>query len=307
MADSIGWRIWLGDMPLGAVHLLACDPPLVAVWGSPREAYFFGAYDADYLGKLTVPAPPADAPHTANWRDFLDGLRAPDGTWLPVVKAGAWQIHTSYDGRFRVLHTDRDLLVEIDGDITPLERESDEPLAAVALDRELGTVAALDGHSRLQFFQQALAMGTYTLDGADAASGCLLTLPDAPDAALVVAGVQALLIDTAGQIRQQTRARSPLTAVDIAPDASLVATAESASLRILDGRLVPLWQAAVPDLLDALDPLDDDTAAISTNPAVPVRSVAILAEGTIGFVAGGMLGIPIAGAFEPLPQPRPLL
>lgn len=307
MAGSIGWRVWLGNMPLHAVHLLACDPLLVAVWRSSREVYFFGAHDADYLGKRSIPAPPAENPAHAAWRDFLAGLRAPDGAWLPVVTAGAWHIHTSHDGRLRVLHTRQDLLIEIDGEMVPLAREGDDPLAAVALDRELGTVAVLDARSHLQFFQQALAMGVHTLDGPVAADGCFLALPDAPGAALVADAAQLRLIDTSGQVQQRLTLGAPLSAAAVAPDGSLIVIAEGASMRVLDAALVPLWQASGPELLAALDPVDDDTAAAPVDPAAPVRAAAVAVDGTVAYAVGGTLGVTVVEALEPLPQPRPLL
>ncbi|WP_162910093.1 hypothetical protein [Aggregatilinea lenta] len=307
MTGAIGWRVWLSGAPLYAVDLLAHDPLIIAAWTSPRDVFFFGAYDAEYLGQLTIPAAPASDPAHGSWRDFLDGLRAPDGTWLPVVPAGMWRVLTSHDGQMRVIHSRQDILIEIDGDIIPLARDGDESLAAVALDRELGTVAALDGRSHVQFFQQALAMGAFPLDGKLPADGCFLALPDASDAALVVGAGQALLVDTSGQIHHRLALGASPSAMAAASSGGLVLVAEGASLRVMSAELTPLRQASGPSLLAVLDPLDDETAGAPIDSSLPVCVAAAAADGVIAFGLGGTLGVTAIEALNLLPQPRPLL
>ncbi len=307
MTGPLGWRIWLGNVPVHAVEFLGHDPIVVAAWASPREVYFFGAHDAEYLGKLLIPPSPVEDPAHAAWRGFLAGLRAPDGSWLSRVSAGAWQIHTSYDGRFRVLHTTQDLLIEIDGEIVPLARDGDDPLVAVVLDRELGTVVALDSRSHLQFFQQMLPMGSYPLDTTIAAGGCFLVLPDAADAVLVAAAADLLLMETSGHVQHRLALGGPLSAAAAAPFGSLIIVAEGTSMRVLNAALVPQWQASGSELLAALVAIDDETATRLLDPGMPVQTAAVAADGTIAFAVGGTLGVTVVDAFKPLPEPMPLL
>lgn len=306
MAASLGWRLWVAHGPLHGVAMIPGARLLVILWDTPRRAYAFDAHRAEFLADLKIPAVPPGMPPSDAWGAFLRALRGPGRTWLPHVRAGMWGVHTSHDGRFRLLHYgEHDLITQIEGEFTRLPRDGEASLRAAALDRDLGTIAALDTQARLHVFQQVVYVGAFPL--AVENGPALLSLADAAGSILVGSGAALRLVDLAGRVLAQARLPAPVVACSIAPNGAWIAAVTASGLHIYDAGLLPVRHAALPELLNRLDPFDAPSADAEPEGAGMSRAVAVASDGTLAFAVGGVVGVTYLDALEALPQPQPLL
>lgn len=306
MATSLGWRLWVAHGALHGVAMIPAARPLVVLWDTPRRAYVFDAHRAELLADLTIPPPPPGAPPSDAWDTFLNALRTPGGDWLPHVQAETWEVHTSHDGRLRLLQQgDHDLTAQIEGEFVRLPRDGEAPLRVAALDRDLGTAAALDAQGRLHIYQQAVYVGAFPLALEDGPA--LLALADAAGSVLVGSGVALRLVDLAGRVQTQATLPAPVVACSIAPNGAWIAAVTASGLHIFDAGLLPVRHAALSDLLARLDPFDAPTADAELDGAEASRAVAVAPDGTLAFAVGGVVGVTYLDALEALPQPQALL
>lgn len=304
MAD---WRLDVCDHAVHGVHLVGGDPPLIAVWLTARSVQFYDVHHGALYGTLNVmPAPDGD-PGSGPWRSFVNTLRAPNGSFLPVVEAGHAAVHTSRDGRVHLFHRrDGGLTLGIDGDLFVLEHGGD-PIVAAALDRELATVGGWGADNRLHVFQQHVYLGAYDIDAPSDGAVPLVLLPDAAGIVIIVLAGTLLACDTAGQVQARQHLPFATGAASCSPDGGLIALVDRGQgmIRVYDAGLQLTHQHPALDVVEKAAPLQL-LVGLPALDAVP-EALRIDDDGTLVFAVDGIVCRTHVNALTPLPQPRSLL
>lgn len=300
----MNWRLHLSDHPVLALDLLAGDPVLLAVWTSAQDVQFFHAETGADYGAMHITQV---GPGEGMWQLFVNSLRAPNGAYFPVVNAGQVIIHTSHDGRLRLYHyPENRLVLEADDQHVGLERSSARTLLAVGLDRELGTVCALDEQGWLHVYQQQIYVGAYLIaEQSDSRPGSLL-VPDAAAHVWVIDDSQIQAIDMAGQVQGRMAAHGAWSNAACAPDGQVLVVSEMQQERFTayDAQLRPICRGAVVDLMAGSKPLQLFEEAVY-QPDV-VMPMAVADDGRLAFALNGTVCVTSLAEFRPLPRPRRL-
>lgn len=297
----MNWHLRLSEGPLPAVQLVNGDPPLVAVWLTPDSVYFYAEEDGVYYGGLDLSNPPDDL-RSETWRDYLEGLRAANGAYLASVNLEHTFVLTSNDGRLHVYQRDyHQLILDVDGEQTVLEQNSDAGLISIGLDRELGTIGALSDDNHLKIYQQQFYLGAYPLES----TAKKLFVPDESGTVVLIGEQKIQIADTAGQIQQSAEASGPIGAAACAPDGSRIVSAEQDVLKVYNARLQLLRQGSALDLLErsiALELLPENNVFLPSSP----EAIAVSNTGKLAFALGGFLCCTSIDQLSRLPQPRKL-
>lgn len=300
----MNWRLRLSEHPVKSLQIIPGDPALVAVWTVADRVQCFDLSTGASYDPLPI-VPPRDLFLDGEaWRSFLETLRAPNGAYLPVVDLGYMVIYTSYDGRLRVYWGRGDRLVlDVDGRHTLLPQPGGVPLAAVALDRELGTVAALSTDAVLHFYQQCVFVGAYPVVFGGGSPPVVL-LPDAADVAFLVdeTGLQA--IDMMGRVVHNQHLPLHGGMVGCSPDGDRLVVAEQGTLRVYNSELRLIRQGNAYDLVTRATPLQLFDELPSSDSGV--QGTAIADDGTLIITLDGIVCRTQISEFSPLPQPRTL-
>jgi hypothetical protein len=293
----MAWRLDLSDQPLHAVHFLAGDPPLLAVWLSPSEVWYYGVLDGAYYGEAQIVLPhPLDLV-SESWRDFVVSLYAPNDAYLPHVDSGDVTISTSYDGRVRLCwERGARLMLDMDGQRAVLAAQRDVPFVAVAMDRDLGTVAALDAARTVYFYQQHVYVGRYTLT--EISGSPRLFVPDAAGQIVIAHETGITVVDSAGQVQATLAATTPIGYAACSPEGEFIAMADRDTplLRICDAQLQTLYQGSARDLFQ-------ETHALQLLPCElsPISRVTALAVSDVGDLAFALEGSVVCTSVDVLP------
>ncbi len=306
----MAWRLHFADRVVHAIHLLPGDPGLVAIFSGPQTVHFFDKLTGAAHGAMQyTPLSVSDEPGSPAWREFIAHLRAPGGVVFPDIDAGIGIVHSSHDGHVHLVHLRNGrLMLDIEGRVAPLGHPEDgATFVAAALDRELGTVAALDDRSSLHFFQQYISMGQYALSHDSEGEPRLVLLPDAADRVWVIEARHVQVIDLAG--RPLARAAAPESSGQAAcsPDGQFLVLVEAGLERItvFDDDLVPLRRANMLDLLENAMPVQllEQAGWVADSDVL----IATDEQGFVAFSWGGWLCVTTLDEFAPLPRPRLLL
>lgn len=292
------WSLRLSDTPLHIVQLLDGDPPLLCAWTTRDIVYFYAQDDGAYYGGLDISNAPDDQ-RGAAWRDYLEGLRAPNGAYLPLVDLGHTVVLTSRDGRLRLYQREHQLTLDVDRQQTVLELEEDAALLSVELDRELGTIGALGNNDRLHVYQQYLYLGAYPVEhGAKK-----IYVPDESGSVVVVSEQRIQIFDTAGHVQRTVETINSTSACT--PDGSRMLTAdqEQGLLKVYNANLRLLRQQSSHTLLKWSTPIDDWMENVAFLPTSP-ESLALSNAGRLAFALGGLLCCTHLNRMAALPQPR---
>jgi hypothetical protein len=285
--------------------------PRVAVWDNRHNVHFYDRRDAMPLGELHLAEtePPEDLT-AENWRAIAETLRAPnDGPYLPGVYLSRLVIHQSADGRMRLYHfQDGSLILEVDGRNIALDREQDGRFLVAGLDRALGMSAAFNDAGLLHIFQQHVRVGTFEIElkqGLDARLN--LVMPEAQGQLILSDGERILVVDSAGQIKDELVTHYTAGALAVSPNGELLAVADIDDnlVRVYAEGLRPTHQKHAIDLMV-------NTRQVQLLASLPGRKAGLGAleiadDGTIAFALGGVACVTDLKALDELPQPQPLL
>lgn len=300
----MNWRLRLSEHPVKSPQIIPGDPGLVAIWAAADRVQCFDLSTGASYDPLPI-VPPRDLFLDGEaWRSFWETLRAPNGAYLPVVDLGDMVIYTSHDGRLRVYWERGDrLMLDVDGRHTLLLQPGGMPLAAVALDRELGTVAALSTDAVLHFYQQCVFVGAYPV-ALGSGSPPVVLLPDAADVAFLVdeTGLQA--VDMTGRVVHNQRSPLPGGVAACSPGGDWLVVAEQGTLRVYNSELRLVRQSSAYDLIARTTPLQLFDELPSSESAV--QGIAVADDGTLIITLDGIVCRTQISEFSPLPQPRTL-
>ncbi|NLX08900.1 MAG: hypothetical protein GXY36_04535 [Chloroflexi bacterium] len=302
-----GWLLDLADRAIHAIQLLDGDPPQVAVWTDRHVVSFYDQVAGTFCGSLSTAWAAEAEPEQAARRAFLETLRAPNGAYLPVVDTGRAVIHTSRDGRLHLLQYDeRRLVLEMDGYRGVLARDGAAPLVATALDRELGTVAALSADGQLHIYQQHVYVGAFPVEVRLDGSPVHLFLPDGSGTVCLADSASLRVLDLGGTVQQTAALATPAGVVCWMPDGAWVVTGEpeQGMIRLYDAQLTLARQGSAERLLDRANLVQ--LFVMMPDPGAQLTAIALANDGTLAFALGGLLCVTQAAELVPQPQPRPL-
>ncbi|MBN1680423.1 MAG: hypothetical protein JW966_09020 [Anaerolineae bacterium] len=303
----MSWHLHITDHPLFAVQLLYGQMSQIAAWTSSQDVLIYDQITGALLEKRHILYNGDTFPQTDGWRAFAHTLSAPNGAFFPSVTVGHTHVFASNDGRLFLYHDkNHDLYLDVDGQVALLTRDDDGPLAAVSLDRELGTAAALSTNGRLHIYQQHIYIGACDVAVEFEPITPVVLLPETSGELVVVDGVKAQVLDSAGKVRCHHPLPAVPGAVACSPDGSLLAIGDRdhTIIRIYDADLNLIRQNRADDLFQRAVPLQ--LLADIPAPDAPVNQIAIDDDGTFALSIDGGFCLTHVDYFYSLPRTRPL-
>lgn len=162
----MAWRLQLSDRPVRRLDILSSKPSILAAWTQPDRVIYLdlqsGARVDDRLFDALL-LNGTEARKGDAWDNYLKALKAPNGDALPLARTPKFHVYSTASGDMR-LYRGASLIFESEGKETPLEVDKDAQFVALAMDRQGGTVAALDRKARLHLFQKGARLGMFDLD-----------------------------------------------------------------------------------------------------------------------------------------------
>lgn len=303
----MAWRLDLADHPIQAVYFLAGDPLLLAVWLSLSEVQFYDVENGTYYATAQLALPTLRDLTGGAWHEYVSTLIAPNGAYQSRLDTGDMEIITSYDGHLRLCWERHvRLVLDMDGERVVLRSPHQEPFVAVALDRDLGTVAALDAAHTLHFFQQHVYVGHYPIINFEISGMPALFVPDVSGRAVLVHEMGMIVIDQVGQVQAAMTTAAPIDRVACSPGGNFIVAADRDGpvLRVYDSRLQALYQGSAYDVFDATHALQLLPRVLL--PANRITGLAVTDEGDLAFSLAGSVCCSTLDVLPAVPRQRSL-
>ncbi len=299
-----GWAVELAPHPLFAVDLVAAGDSVIAAWITERDAMVFNTNGA-FLGPVAVP-PFAGQPGGAGWTTLLEGLHVLAGVYLPVATLPHGTLHVSADGRLQAWYGTDDRLVLVDDTAIELEREGNAPLVAVGLDRELGTLVALDQAAHVHVYQQSIYVGAFPL-ALELGGHVQLLVPDGASHFFLVEPLSVHVISLNGDVLASATGLPAAAAAACDPSGRVLVRAgrDRPWLRVYDDRLTELGGGEVAQLVAGLHVASGRLPAPLAD--TPAHALALAADGSLAVAVAGWLCLTWLDVLDAWPRPRRLL
>jgi hypothetical protein len=307
----MAWRLYLSDRPVRRLDILPGKPSVLAAWLPPDMVVYLDLQTGSKRGEQTIEKRDTSKRDSSDWREFVGGLTAPNGVFLPFARVGSnFSMHTIADGAMRLYRSGAvDLSFEINNKDTKLEvDEKAKNFLALDMDRSLGLAAALDQDARLHLYQQNTRIGIFE-------TGLSLQDELRPDlsvaqggtAIFVTDGRQIIAFNATGGIRRRAEVHYSVGAIRSSPDGHFLVTSDmdASVIRIYNAdTLTPLYQRFAVDLL-----ADAKRVQLIPGPATPSGAVGPLAvnnRGVVAFALAGTICATNLARFKPLPGVAPV-
>lgn len=308
----MSWRVHLANQAIQRLHFLGGKSPILAVWTRPNFVHFYDIESGALLKETTYPAVPNMPFSSDAWQEYVGSLQGYDvGTYVPMVRARATDVYITDDGKFRLYHqNDNQLVVDNEGVITRLEvAEEVTQFTAIDLDRQLGTIAALDQNGRLHLYQQDIALGEYELGlqaGVDAQMGIAITRGG--NFIYITDGQQLLTVTADGDVSKRLETHYSIGRIACSPSgaALLTSDAEVGVLRVYEGEKLALtYQKHAIDIIAGATQLQlfADLPPLGTS----ISSLAMYAQGICAFAMSGVVCLADVSEMDEIPRPKTLL
>jgi len=305
----MSWRLHLTNLAIRQIDIVTGKPTLLAVWTGRERVAFFDLDTGASVGETSLRAPVGEPRQSMKWQEFVAGLTAPNGAYLPLVRAGGTTIYTTEDGRMRLYAPgDGGLFLETDGKEVPLDTGG-AALVALGLDRFLGLIAALDEQHRLALYQQHIRVGVFDT-GLDMLDDTLpsVAVSNGGGAIFVSNGQAVLLLDSGGRVKHRLTAHYPIGRLACSANGKVLITSDpdTGVIRAYNGAdFTPTHQRHAIDLLqDATQiQLIADLPAASAG----VGALAVDNQGALAFALSGVVCVTHLNHLAVLPRPQPLL
>ncbi len=301
------WRVHLTNQAIQRLDILPGKPTLLAAWTQRDRATYFELESGIEVGEHQHKAV---SRQSDKWAEFVASLIAPNGAHLPVIRTAAATIYTTEDGRARLFHSGAaDLTLEVDGVDAALEVKSANDFPALAFDRLLGVIAALDEKGRLHLYQQHIRVGMFDLKiktSDEYLPG--LAISEGGAAIFVSSGREIVLTDASGKPKKQLSTHYFVARMACSRDGKVLATSdnESGVIRLYDGRdLTPTHQRHAVDLLHAAQQIQLIADFPPAN-AAP-GALAVSNDGQLAFTISGVVCMAGLKQMDALPRPQALL
>lgn len=289
---GMAWRVHLSDE---AVYRLDILKDILCVWVAMDEAAFFDLETGAALGTLAVSVPPDGLPErgTDEWMAFLDGLRAPNGARLPVIRLPNLTVHQTDDGTRRLYDDGHGVTLPTDDGETSLGM-ADKLFIAVKMDRGQGLVAALDERSNLYVYEQALPLTTETDIGLQRHDDLLpdVVIADAGSALYAADGMQVVRATRDGGVVTTLKLPYPVGQIACSRNGEVLITTDSETgiLRVYQGeRMHFTHQKFAIDLFAAAQQVQ--LLADVPTPRLGVSALTVTDEGVVAFAMDGIVTV----------------
>ncbi len=154
------WRLHLTNEVITRLDILpgiqtnasAPSPALLVVWLRRNRCAYFQLDNGAPLGEAVFDPPFSPDYATAEWRDYVATLRAPNNHFLPAVHAAETRVHLSADGVTQMFH-DGSLHLFQGGEPTPLSVSARTEFRVADLEQHGNGIAALDTKGKLHTFR----------------------------------------------------------------------------------------------------------------------------------------------------------
>jgi hypothetical protein len=299
------WRVLLPHPVIRRIDILSGEKTVVAVWTQPDRVHFFDQRNGAALGERVIEKLAFTDRTDERWRLFLKGLVAPNGLYLPYVRAHEMTILVTEDGRVRLLQAkDAALFLEIDGVESAFGLAGEAAAAALDMDRQQGSIAVLDAQGRLHLFRQRLSTGSHDTGLQIDTETQPRVLAAQEGRRIVVTDGQSLVVmDEAGKVRKRLELHYALGGCTISPDGKWIAAsdAETGVVRVYDGeQLAPSFQRFAIDL--AADARRLNSGAGMQPSTVSPGILALTNRGVLAFALGALLCVTSVTRMRPVPQ-----
>lgn len=306
----MSWQLDLTDSPIHALQIIEGEPRQLAAWLSATCVQFFAVENGAYYGELNLEPPGSSFDLRSNaWQQFTGTLHTPHGAYLPSVTVADVTLLTSYDGRLRLYcDAQSQLILESDGQPGKLPRQDDlSVLIAVALDRDMGTVATLSAAGKLHLYQQQVYIGQFALEHGIEAEACALFAPDAGGEVIVVGDMSVQIVDLSGEVRFRIVIPTPIQQAACTPTGNLLVLGERTStlLHIYDSTLNLLFQGRASRLLEQAPSVQ--LLPRNSEHSLPLEALAIDDDGVLAFALGGVICCSHVDSLPALPASTRLL
>jgi len=303
----MAWRVHLTNQAIQRLDILPGKPVLLAAWTQRDRATYFDLESGVEMGEHQHKAV---SRQSDKWPEFAASLIAPNGAFLPVIRTAQTTIFTTEDGRMRVFYMGgTNLSLEVEGKEVPLEIKGAGDFIALAFDRVMGVIAALDEKGKLHLYQQHIRVGMFDLKlKLDPDYPPVLAIADGGAAVFVAAGREIVLTDAGGRVKKRLSVHYFIGRSACSPDGRLFVTcdAEIGVIRVYDGEdLTPTHQRHAIDLLHNATQIQliADFPPASAAPG----TLTISNQGMLAFSISGVICATALKRLDLLPRPQPLL
>ncbi len=250
----MSWRLHLTNQAIPHLDILEGNTVLLGAWSRYDRVAFYNLKSGIPAGETTLLVPRPESRADAEWQAFVADLKAPNGAFLPRLRAPQGDLYTTDDGRMRLMHPGgTDLYLDDNGTELKLDVVEAETFRVVAFDRFLGLTAALDERGWLHVYQQHIRVGAFDLGlRVEDDTRLFIAISRGGSAIYVSDGRLLLLTDSSGQVRRRVETHYFVGHMACAPQGRYVIASdgETGVLRVYDGDdLTLLYQRFAIDLL----------------------------------------------------------
>ncbi len=304
------WQTFLPDRTIRRLDILPGKPPLLAVWTRGDQVSYYDLRDGMAQGDLTLKALASSTREDDSWQAFVAALKAPNNATLPLVRSGDTTIYSSADGRLRLYHTgSADLYLEEEGQEAQLDAGGAANFIVLALDPQLGVIAALDEALKHHIDQKNNPVGAFDIG---------LTLQPELRPSLAIAhsggaifacdGQTLVLIDNGGKVLKSLDSHYYVGQLACSPNGNRLAVSdlESGVIRVYSGsELIPMHQRFAADLLERAQM--ENAQELSSPDGAALNALTINNQGVLAFALSGHVCVSETGYMDALPRPQRLL
>jgi hypothetical protein len=307
----MAWWLHLTNQAILYLDILDGEPPILAVWTRRTRVAYYDFTNGALLSEQTFDLKSQDDYLSDGWQALVAALKASNGVYLPLLRLDVFTLYLTNDGLMRLYHqhgSDDALILESDGQETPLDTSEAAQLVSVCLDRQLGTIAALDRGGKLHLYQQHIRLGGFDLG---------LTLrPELRPHVVMADGAQSIFIsdgqriirtDSSGQVLKKIDTHYYIRQICCSPDGRYVMAndLDNGVIHVYDGETLQATHQRF-----AIDLLAEATQVqlMAEMPPVSVAPTTITCnnDGKIAFAMSGVICVTALSHLDELPRPQTL-
>lgn len=304
----ISWWLHLTNRAIQSLDLLEGEPGILAAWSRRDRVEFYELATGTPLGEKIIIFSDVYDRESEAWPKFLADLKAPNGAYLPVVQSAQATLHATDDGRMHLYHLDA-LYLENDGKEVKLEVPGEVTFPAMALDRFLALIAALDQNLHLHVYQQHIRVGTFDIGLTPVKElRPMVAISRGGGSIFLTDGQQVILTDSSGEVRRRANMHYFIRRMACSPDGSYLITCDmdAGVIRIYNGETLELaYQRYAVDLVAEARQIQ--LLADLPPQFVAPTALAINDEGVIAFAMAGVICVTSLAHMNELPRTRALL
>ncbi len=300
----MAWRLHLSDRTIKRLDILSGKPTLLAVWTLANRVTYLDLQNGAQQGDRSIEDVKTEDRRSPAWQDFIKSLSAPNGVYLPLVRTRQASIHMTADGQMRVYQTNpSELFLEMSDREAKLETGDTTRFLALALDRSLGLLAAIDADAKLHIYQQHIRVGVFDTGlKIDEEFRPTLVISQGGTALFLTDGRSVVVMSSGGAVRKRLALHYTLGTINCSPDGHrFVASDLDANLvRIYDDNLVPTHQRHAVDLLS--EAKRAQLLASATTASAALGPLAINNKGVLAFAVSGTVCVTSLSRLKAYPK-----